>query len=141
MPMDLERRSRISLSRPRAGALAALLVALVAYGAGAEHLPGLPSGLDVVFHSAIVFPAFAATIWLALPLARTGNRALLVTAVVVGVVAVVPVEVVAVSVTDVTRQVSTLSAPALTVGGVISWVTTTTSEAVHPFTVFVAVTV
>lgn len=72
-------------SHRRAGALAGLLVVLVAYGAGAEHLPGLPSGLDVVFHSAIVFPAFAVTIWLALPLARASNRALLVTAAVTGV--------------------------------------------------------
>ncbi len=83
--MDFE--SSPQISHKRAATLAALLVALVAYGAGAEHLPGLPSGLDVVFHSAIVFPAFAATIWLALPLARAGNRALLVTAAVVGVVA------------------------------------------------------
>jgi hypothetical protein len=73
------------LTRRRAAALAALLVVLVAYGAGAEHLPGLPSGLDVVFHSAIVFPVFAATIWLALPLARAGNKALLATAAVAGV--------------------------------------------------------
>jgi len=83
--MDFE--SSPQISHKRAGALAALLVALVAYGAGAEQLPGLPSGLDVVFHSAIVFPAFAATIWLALPLARGGNKTLLVTAAVAGVVA------------------------------------------------------
>ena len=75
------------ISRRRAGALAALLVALVAYGAGAEHLPGLPSGLDVVFHSAVVFPAFAAAIWIALPLARAGSRVLLATAAVAGGVA------------------------------------------------------
>jgi hypothetical protein len=75
------------LTRRRAGALAALLVALVAYGAGAEHLPGLPSGLDVVFHSAVVFPAFAAAIWIALPLARARNRILLATAAAVGVAA------------------------------------------------------
>ena len=54
-----------------------LLVVLVAYGAGARHLPGLPSGLDVAFQSAIVFPAFAAGIWIALPLARAGNKVLL----------------------------------------------------------------
>ena len=89
--MDVKPSPQFShkLTRRRAGALAALLVALVAYSAGAEHLPGLPSGLDVVFHSAIVFPAFAATIWLALPLARTGNRALLVSAAVVGLVALI----------------------------------------------------
>ena len=50
-------------------------------------------------------------------------------------------EAVAVSITEVVVHVNTLSAPALTVGGVISWVTTTTSEAVQPFPVFVAVTV
>ncbi|MDH4103149.1 MAG: hypothetical protein OEW52_09205 [Thermoleophilia bacterium] len=75
------------LTRRRAGALTALLAALVAYGAGAEHLPGLPSGLDVAFHSAVVFPAFAAAIWIALPLARAGNRVLLASAAVVGVAA------------------------------------------------------
>ena len=65
------------LSRRRAGALAALLLGLVAYGAGARHLPEMPSGLDVAFQSAIVFPAFAAAIWVALPLARTGTVVLL----------------------------------------------------------------
>jgi hypothetical protein len=76
------------LSRPRAAALAALLVVLVAYEAGARHLPGLPSGLDVAFLALVVFPAFAAAIWLALPLTRAGTRALLVLAVVAGVLAV-----------------------------------------------------
>ena len=65
-----------------------LVILLVVYGAGAERLPGLPSGLDVVFHSAIVFPAFAAAIWLALPLARVGNRRLLLVAAVSGAAAV-----------------------------------------------------
>ena len=76
-------------STSRAAGLAALLVVLVAYGAGAESLPGLPSGLDVVFHSAVVFPAFAAAIWIALPLAREGNRALLATAAVAAGAAIV----------------------------------------------------
>jgi hypothetical protein len=80
--MDFE--SSPQISRKRAGALAALLVLLVLYGAGAEHLPGLPSGLDVVFHSAVVFPAFAAAIWIALPLARARSRVLLIAAAVVG---------------------------------------------------------
>ena len=77
--MDIKPLPQFSnkLTRRRAGALAALLVALIAYGAGAEHLPGLPSGIDVVFHSAVVFPAFAAAIWIALPLARVENPALL----------------------------------------------------------------
>ena len=62
------------MSRRRAAALAALLVVLVAYGAVARRLPGLPSGLDVAFHAVVVFPAFAAAIWLALPLARVAAR-------------------------------------------------------------------
>jgi len=68
--------------------LAALLVALVAYGAGARHLPELPSGLDVAFYAFVVLPAFAASIWLALPLSRERTRSLLVLAVVAGAVAV-----------------------------------------------------
>jgi hypothetical protein len=58
------------LSRRRAAALASLFVVLAVYGAGARELPGLPSGLDVVFHAVVVFPAFAAAVWLALPLAH-----------------------------------------------------------------------
>jgi hypothetical protein len=75
------------LTGRRAAALAALLVALVAYGAGARHLLGLPSGLDAAFHALVVFPAFAAAIWLALPLARTGTKTLLVLAVAAGILA------------------------------------------------------
>jgi hypothetical protein len=58
------------LSRRRAAALGVVLVGLALYGASASHLPGLPSGVDVAFHATVVFPAFAAAIWLALPLAR-----------------------------------------------------------------------
>ena len=76
------------LTRRRAAALAALLVALVAYGAGARHLPGLPSGLDAAFHALVVFPAFAAAIWLALPVWRAGTRTVLVLAVTAGILAV-----------------------------------------------------
>jgi len=54
---------------------------------------------------------------------------------------VVLAEAEAVSVTEVTTQVNTLSIPAYTDGGVISCVTTTTSEAVQPFPELVAVTV
>jgi hypothetical protein len=75
------------LTRRRAVALGALLLALVVYGAGARSLPGLPSGLDVVAHSAVVFPAFAAAIWLALPLARVQTRLLLVMAATMGALA------------------------------------------------------
>jgi hypothetical protein len=69
------------LSRRRAAALGALLVGLVAYGAVAPNLPGLPSGVDVAFHAAVVFPAFAAAIWLALPLARLRTLQLVVLAI------------------------------------------------------------
>ena len=76
------------LSRRRTGALAALLVVLVAYGAGARHLPELPSGLDVAFYALVVLPAFAAAIWLALPVARLGTKSPLVLAAGAGVLAV-----------------------------------------------------
>jgi len=75
------------LSRGRALALALLLAALVVYGAVAEHLWGLPSGLDVAFHSLVVIPVFAATIWLALPAARTRSVYLLVAAAAAGLAA------------------------------------------------------
>src|SRR5205085_5863419 len=54
---------------------------------------------------------------------------------------VVPAEAVAVRVADVAMQVNTLSVPALTVGATVLPVTDTTSVAVHPFAVLVAVTV
>ena len=60
------------MSRPRALALTAVALALLAYSAFSEHLFGLPTGLDVAFQSVVVFPAFASAIWLALPLARAG---------------------------------------------------------------------
>jgi len=82
--MDLEPQP---LARGRALSLAALAVGLVAYAAAAERLPGLPSGLDVLVHSAFVFPVFAAMIWIALPLAKAGNKALLGIALLSGVAA------------------------------------------------------
>ncbi len=85
--MNLEPRSRIGRSHWRALALAVLGAALVAYGAVAEHLWGLPSGLDVAVHSLLVFPAFAAAIWVALPLARIPSVQLLVAAAVVALAA------------------------------------------------------
>ena len=75
------------LSRRRGAALGALLALLVVYGAGARHLPGLPSGLDVAFHALVVFPAYAAAIWLALPLAHGPSRTLFLLALGVGIVA------------------------------------------------------
>ena len=75
------------LSGRRLVAVGGLLAALVLYGAVANALPGLPSGLDVAFHSALVFPVFAAAIWLALPLARGRAPYLIVAAAVAGVAA------------------------------------------------------
>jgi hypothetical protein len=75
------------LSRGRLALLGASLATLVAYGAVAEKLPGLPSGLDVAFHSALVFPFFAAAIWLGLPLARGSSTLLAFAAAAAGAVA------------------------------------------------------
>jgi hypothetical protein len=78
------------LSPRHAGALAALLVGLVAYSAGARRLPELPSEhLDVVFYALVVLPAFAAATWLGLPLARTGTVRLVIMAASAGALAVV----------------------------------------------------
>ena len=67
-----------SLLRSRRGiALAGLSALLVAYSAGAKHLPELASEhLDVVFYALVVLPAFAAAIWLPLPLAGAGTKTL-----------------------------------------------------------------
>jgi hypothetical protein len=77
------------LGSRRGLALAGLFGLLVAYGAGARHLPELPSGLDVAFYAAVTLPAFAAAIWLALPLARERTRTLVVLAACAGLAAVV----------------------------------------------------
>jgi len=77
-----------SLLSKRRAALAALLIVLVTYGASARHLPELPSGLDVAFYAVVVLPAFAAAVWLALPIARVGTRSLLVLATVSGALAI-----------------------------------------------------
>ena len=76
------------MSRRRAAALALLLVLLAAYGATAHHLPSLPSGVDVVFHAVVVFPAFAAAIWLGLPVARLRMLPLVLMAAGAGAIAV-----------------------------------------------------
>jgi hypothetical protein len=76
------------LSRSRATALGLLLVGLVVYGAAAPHLPRFPSGVDVAFHAVVVFPAFAAAIWLALPLAHLRSAHLIALAVGAGALAV-----------------------------------------------------
>ncbi|HET7744413.1 MAG TPA: hypothetical protein VFK76_06680, partial [Gaiellaceae bacterium] len=61
------------MSRRRTLALVGLTIALVVYGAVAGSLWDVPTGLEVAVLSLVVFPTFAATIWLALPLA--GNSA------------------------------------------------------------------
>jgi hypothetical protein len=77
------------LSRRRAGALAALLAVLVAHGASAGRLPELGSEhADVLFYALVVLPAFAAAIWMALPLARAGTKTLVVLAAIAGAAAV-----------------------------------------------------
>lgn len=76
------------LSSRRAASLAGLLVVLVAYGAGARHLPELPSDFDVAFYALVVLPAFAAAVWLALPIAGVGTKSLLVLALAAGALAV-----------------------------------------------------
>jgi hypothetical protein len=86
--MSLKPRPGISRTDRRAVALAVLGAALVAYGAAAERLWGLPSGLDVAVHSLLVFPAFAAAIWVGLPLARLPGARLLAAAAGAGLLAV-----------------------------------------------------
>ena len=76
------------MSSRRAASLAGLLVVLVAYGAGARHLPELPSDFDVAFYALVVLPAFAAAVWLALPIAGVGTKSLLVLALAAGALAV-----------------------------------------------------
>ena len=76
------------MRKRHAVSLAALLVVLIAYGVGAGHLPELPSRLDVAFYAVVVLPAFAAAIWLALPVSGLGTKPLLVRAVTAGALAV-----------------------------------------------------
>ena len=77
--------------RSRRGvALAGLLALLVAYSAGAKHLPELASEhLDVAFYALVVLPAFAAAIWLALPLTGASTKMLAALAGAVGALAIV----------------------------------------------------
>ena len=78
------------LSSRRGIALAGLLALLVAYSAGAKHLPELASEhLDVVFYALVVLPAFAAAIWLALPLAGASTKTLVAFAGAAGALAIV----------------------------------------------------
>ena len=74
--------SILSLERRRAVALGALLAILVVFGASASRLPGMSRDGAIAFASLVVLPAFAAVIWLALPLARARDWYLLGAAVV-----------------------------------------------------------
>lgn len=85
--MWMTRQPSTAISRKRALTLGLLLSGLVVYGAAAPRLPGLPSGVDVAFHSIVVFPAYAAGIWLALPLARIGSLQLVALALGAGALA------------------------------------------------------
>jgi hypothetical protein len=67
----------LALDRARAVALAVALAVLVAYSAAAERLWEVPSGADATIVAGLVLPAYALTIWLALPLWRTPFVALL----------------------------------------------------------------
>lgn len=66
-----------------------LLAALALYGALADRLPDLASGLEAAFYVGVILPAVAATVWLALPLARERTRMLLVLCAAAGVLAAV----------------------------------------------------
>lgn len=74
------------LSPRHAATLGALLVALVAWDAGAGRLPGLPNRLDVALTALVLIPA---TFWVArqlLPLRRARPGALAAGAVVLGLI-------------------------------------------------------
>ena len=77
------------LSNRRGLALVALLGLLIGYEAGASRLPELAEPLEPFFYALVLLPAFAAAIWLALPLAGRRTRSLLALALTAGIVAVV----------------------------------------------------
>jgi hypothetical protein len=72
------------LIRLRAVELATLLTALAVFGAVAEELPKLSERNAVFVAAIVVLPAFMATIWLALPLARVRANLLLIGAAAAG---------------------------------------------------------
>jgi hypothetical protein len=67
----------VLIDRRRAVALGALVAGLVVFGAVASGLPGFSEDGAIAFASLVVLPAFTAVVWLALPLARTGEWYLL----------------------------------------------------------------
>jgi hypothetical protein len=72
------------LIRLRAVELATLLTALAVLGAVAEELPKLSERNAVAVAAVLVLPAFMATIWLALPVARVRANLLLASAAAAG---------------------------------------------------------
>jgi hypothetical protein len=68
------------LTRVRLVEIATLLVGLAVFGAVAEELPSFSDGASVAIAAVFVLPAFMATIWLALPAARSRATWLLVAA-------------------------------------------------------------
>ena len=79
----------LTIGRQRAIWLVGLVVTLAAFGAVAPQLPELPEDGAVAVAALIVLPAFLATIWLALPLARVRDTWLLAVAALAGVAWVV----------------------------------------------------
>ncbi|MGH3132823.1 MAG: hypothetical protein ACRDNY_03620 [Gaiellaceae bacterium] len=75
----------LTFGRPRALALAALVVGLLVFGAVAASLPELTEGGAIAVASALVLPAFTATIWLGLPVSRARQVWLLAVAALAGV--------------------------------------------------------
>jgi hypothetical protein len=61
----------VLISWRRAVALGVLLAGFIVFGAVAHRLPRLSQDGAIAFASVVVLPALTATIWLALPLART----------------------------------------------------------------------
>ena len=76
-------RAAAVLGRRRAHALAVLLAALVAYGAGAGVLPNSSEAWDVAFFAILLVPATLAVVWLVLPAARARGLVLVGLALVV----------------------------------------------------------
>ena len=72
------------ISRRRAVALGALVAGFIVFGAVAPSLPRLSEDGAIAFASVVALPALTATIWLALPLARTRELHLLVAAALAG---------------------------------------------------------
>lgn len=82
-------RAASVLTRPRALALAATCLAVVAYATWAEHLWELPRNWDIVVVGFVALPAALGLVWLALPVAETPPKHPLLLPALAGAVAVV----------------------------------------------------